>query len=124
MTDFSINKKDGADKMKFLILTEFFTETDLVKTHVSYKNEQVEADSPEDALLKRDRYFFGNPDPDENDSSRIVEKEAIVVGLFEVVGNEVGRYNHMDWILRLNAQTLWALTYRDRINRLEKEAKE
>ncbi len=110
--------------MKFLILTEFFTETDLVKTHVSYKKEQVEADSPEDALLKRDRYFFGNPDPDENDSSRIVEKEAIVVGLFEVVGNEVGRYNHMDWILRLNAQTLWALTYRDRINRLEKEAKE
>ena len=58
MTDFSINKKDGADKMKFLILTEFFTETDLVKTHVSYKKEQVEPDSPEDALLNRDRYFF------------------------------------------------------------------
>lgn len=110
--------------MKFLIVTELFTETGVVKTHVSYKNEQVEADSPEDALLKRDRDFFENPDPDENNSSKIVEKEAIVVGLFEVVGNEVGRYNHMDWILRLNAQTLWALTYRDRINRLEKEAKE
>lgn len=110
--------------MKFVILTEFFTETGIVKTHVSYKQEQVEADSPEAALLKRDRDFLDTPDSNENDSSRTVKKEAIVVGLFEVVGNEVGRYNHMDWILRLNAQTLWALTYRDRINRLEKEAKE
>lgn len=92
--------------MKFIIVTEFYTETGGVKTNVSYKQEQVDADSPEDAMLIRNQNILDTLDRNENDS--ILEKEAIVIGLFEVVGNEVGRYNHMSWILRLEAQTMWA----------------
>lgn len=107
--------------MNFLIVTEVYMEADGIKTHVSYKQEHVEADSPETAMLKRNQNFLDTTDPNKNDSSRIVDKESIVLGIFEVIGNEVGRYNHMDWILRLTAQNMWAHSHRDRDNSLKKK---
>lgn len=107
--------------MKFLVVTEIFTETENgVKTHIKFKQEHAETEDPIAAALmtgqeKLEKYLSG----EKLDSDK--EEQEAIVGVYEVIGSEVGLYNHLIAINDLQNKASWGNKQLERVEELESQ---
>ncbi|WP_366533582.1 hypothetical protein ACOJIU_18505 (plasmid) [Carnobacterium maltaromaticum] len=104
--------------MKFLVVTEVFTETEIgVKSHIRFEQEHVEAYTPEAAMLmsgrQLEKYLAG-----ENPGTSQDEEEAIV-GVYEVIDSKVGLYNHLIAINDFQNKASWGNKQLEKVQELE-----
>lgn len=105
--------------MKFLVVTEVFTETENgKKNHIKFEQEHAETEDPVAAVLMTGQKELSKYLSGENLDSDNKEQEAIV-GVYEVIGSEVGLYNHLFAINDLQNKASWGNKQLERAEELE-----
>lgn len=105
--------------MKFLVVTEVFTETENgAKTHIRFEQEHAESEDPIAAALMTGQENLEKYLSDEKLDAGKEEQEAIV-GVYEVIGSEVGLYNHLIAINDFQNKASWGNKQLEKVQELE-----
>lgn len=105
--------------MKFLVVTEVFKKAENgEKEHLRFEQEHAETEEPVAAVLMTGqedcaKYLSG----EQNDSD--TDEQKAIVGVYEVMGSEVGSYNHLFAINDLQNKASWGNKQLERVEELE-----
>ncbi|WP_157456819.1 hypothetical protein [Carnobacterium maltaromaticum] len=105
--------------MKFLVVTEVFTETENgEKTHIRFEQEHAETEDPITAVLMTGQEELAKNVSGEKIDSDKEEQEAIV-GVYEVIGSKIGLYNHLIAINDFQNKASWGNKQLEKVQELE-----